>query len=83
MCPWIRVRLDPGSGGSRAHLSPGEATHPLGPENVNGMNRRSNQPQHFLEPNIIQSKALTFFNSVEVDREQQSLDDSASIDNSV
>ncbi|KAK1346256.1 hypothetical protein QTO34_000110 [Cnephaeus nilssonii] len=31
MCPWIRVRLDPGSGGSRAHLGPGEATHPLGP----------------------------------------------------
>ncbi|KAK1346812.1 hypothetical protein QTO34_000672 [Cnephaeus nilssonii] len=22
MCPWIRVRLDPGSGGSRAHLDP-------------------------------------------------------------
>ncbi|KAK1346565.1 hypothetical protein QTO34_000422 [Cnephaeus nilssonii] len=23
MCPWIWVRLDPGSGGSRAHLGPG------------------------------------------------------------
>ncbi|KAK1346301.1 hypothetical protein QTO34_000155 [Cnephaeus nilssonii] len=56
-----KIGYSPGSGGSRAHLGPGEATHPLGPVNKNTFKKRRKKKMGY-NPDTVAFVAISGWN---------------------